>query len=347
MYVDQFPKGDMSRDLAKKHGVPIVRTIDEAITLGTDKVQVAGVLSIGEHGDYPYTEDTHQHMYPRRRFFDESVAALRRGGKVVPVFNDKHLSYNWRDAKHMYDTARKLKIPFMAGSSLPVTRREPPLAPAMGCEMQEAFVLSVGRESYGIHTLETLQCMVERRRGGETGVKSVQAVQGEEIWKARDQGRWSNELFHQCLIASGGVPDGRIEDKLNDTAAAWLIEYRDGFRATVAMFNGLNRYTPIAIKVRGKDRPLVTDFKLQYEKPWGHFAYQLKAIEEMIHTGRPSYPVERTLLTTGVLDAAIHSLVQNNKRLATPQLDVRYKAVDWPFANADGSPELVKWGKAS
>jgi hypothetical protein len=115
MYTDQVPKGDMSRALAKKHGVPIFKTIEEAITLGTGKVQVAAVLSIGEHGKYPYTPDTGQHMYPRRRFFDAITAAFKKAGKVVPVFNDKHLAYNWKDGKHMYDTARAMKIPFMAG----------------------------------------------------------------------------------------------------------------------------------------------------------------------------------------------------------------------------------------
>ena len=40
---------------------------------------------------------------------DCSMASRRRFAvwkKIAPVFNDKHLSYNWRDAKHMYDTAR-------------------------------------------------------------------------------------------------------------------------------------------------------------------------------------------------------------------------------------------------
>src|SRR5688500_11273209 len=35
LYTDQIAKNDLSRDLAKKHGVPIFDTIEEAITLGT------------------------------------------------------------------------------------------------------------------------------------------------------------------------------------------------------------------------------------------------------------------------------------------------------------------------
>ena len=125
VYVDQFPENDLSRGLARKHGFRIAGTIDEALTLGTDKIAVAGVLSIAEHGKYPYTTDTRQHMYPRRRFYDGIVAAMKRCGQFVPVFNDKHLGYRWQDASHMVQMARRHRMPLMAGSSIPVTWRYP------------------------------------------------------------------------------------------------------------------------------------------------------------------------------------------------------------------------------
>ncbi len=336
MYTDQVPDKDLSRELAKKHRFKIVDTIEEAITLGTGEVQVAGVLSIGEHGNYPYTEDTKQHMYPRRRFFDAIVAAFRKAGKVVPVFNDKHLSYRWSDAKHIYDSARELKVPLMAGSSLPVTWREPPLALPMDCQIKDALVVGYGGlESYGFHALETLQCMIERRRGGETGVTAVQAVQKDAIWKAERDGRWSRELLTAALATIPDVPSGDIEKRLADGAAFYLIEHRDGLKSTVAMANGLARHFAVAVKLRDQEKPLATWFKLQDGKPYGHFIYLLKAIEQMIHTGKPSYPVERTLLTTGILDTAMHSLAKTGQRLTTPQLHVEYTAADWPFANRD------------
>jgi hypothetical protein len=185
LFTDQVPKNDLSRDLAEKHGFRIAGTIEEALTLGGDKLAVAGVLSIGEHGDYPWTEDTAQHMYPRRRFFDAIAATYRKCGRVAPLFNDKHLAYAWADAKHMYDTAREMKIPFLAGSSIPVTSRTPPLELPRGCHITEAVGIGYGNlESYGFHALEGVQCMVERRQGGETGVAAVQAVRGEEIDRA-------------------------------------------------------------------------------------------------------------------------------------------------------------------
>ena len=182
MYVDQVADSDLSRKMAERHGFKLARTIDEAITLGTNEVKVAGVLSIGEHGKYPVTPETGQRMYPRRRFFEQIVAAFQRCGKVVPVFNDKHLAYRWQDAKFMYDTARERRIPLLAGSSVPLTWRVPAFELDRKDELEAAVTVSYsGLEIYGIHALEAHQAMIERRRGGESGIVSVQALQGEAI----------------------------------------------------------------------------------------------------------------------------------------------------------------------
>jgi hypothetical protein len=335
MYTDQVPKNDLSRDLAEKHGFRIAKTIDEAITLGGDKVAVAGVLSIGEHGNYPFTKDTQQHMYPRRRFFDAIVAAFRKHRRVVPLFNDKHLAYAWNDAKHMIDTARELRIPFLAGSSLPVAWRIPPLTLPRGCALSEALVLGYsGLESYGFHALETLQCMVERRQGGETGVAAVQAVRGDEIGRAEKAGRWSRELLDATAAAIPALPKGRPKE-LAKNAVFYLLEYRDGLKAAVAMNTGLGPEFAFAGKLRGQARPQATWFRLQNGRPYGHFAHLLRAIEHTIHTGRPAYPVERTLLTTGVLDAVMHSLAEGGRLIKTPELAITYQAADWPFAQGE------------
>src|SRR5712691_8019199 len=56
LYVDQSPPGDLSRDLAKKHGFTIFDTIEKALTAGGKELAVDGVLCIGEHGNYPKNE---------------------------------------------------------------------------------------------------------------------------------------------------------------------------------------------------------------------------------------------------------------------------------------------------
>ena len=337
MYLDQFPKTDMSRELARKYSIPILPTIEQAITLGTGDVAVAGVLSIGEHGNYPYTPDTHQHMYPRRRFFDAIAATFaRHGNKVVPVFNDKHLAYDWADAKHMYDTAVAMKIPFMAGSSIPVAWRIPPVVLPRECEITEAVGLGYGGlEAYGFHTLEGLQCMVERRRGFETGVAAVQAFKGRAaIRAAEEKGLWSADLIEAALEAAPDRFPGRPNDEDYDGAsfAMYRVEYRDGLIGTIFIANPAVSTFGFACRLKGQREPVATAFELQRGSPFRHFGYLIDAIEPMIRTGKPSYPVERTLLTTGILDAAMHSLAENGRRIETPHLAISYRPTDWPHA---------------
>ena len=344
MYLDQLPQRDLGLALCKKHGVRVAKTIGDAVTMGTNKTQVAGVLSIGEHGNYPQTPDTRQRMYPRRRFFDSIAAALRRGGKVVPVFNDKHLAYNWKDAKHMHETAKQMGIPFLAGSSLPVTWRLPATSVPLGAVMEGAMGIGYGgSESYGFHALETLQCVVERRRGGETGIVEVQAVKGQAIEEARKAGRWSLDLLMAaCHAAKIKADAATLPTHLSQRATLFLLRYRDGLRAAVAMINGVGNQFATAVKLRGQHKPLAHWFWLQDGRPYGHFIFLVKAIEHTIHTSRPAYPVERTLLTTGVLDRVMHSLHQNGRRFDTPELAIPYRPTDWAFANLNGKHPIPR-----
>lgn len=334
MYVDQTGRDDLSRGLSDKHGFKLAQSIDEAITLGTDKVQVAGVLSIGEHGNYPDTPDTGQKMYPRRRLFEQIASSFERCGSVVPVFNDKHLAYNWADAKFMVDTARRMGIPLLAGSSVPVSMREPALELNRDTEFDEVLSIGYGGlESYGIHALEGHQAMIERRRGGESGIASVQALQGEAIYRAAADNRWSVELFESILAALPRRPSASRDWAMKKNTALYLLEHRDGLKSAVAMIGGLAPEFAFAAKLKGRATPMVTRFKLQEGAPYSHFAHLLKAIEETIHKRKAAYPVERTLLTTGALDRLMHSLAESGARIDTPELAIQYEPADWKFAN--------------
>jgi hypothetical protein len=163
-YADQFPMGDMARDASRRFGVPLFKTIDEALCVGGREMAVDAVLLIGEHGRYPANE-LGQRMYPRKEFFDQIVATMRRSGRFVPVFNDKHLSYRWDWAKAMYDQAQELAIPLMAGSSVPLAQRLPPVVLPANAVVEEAVSIHGGGvESYDFHALEVLQSMIERLR---------------------------------------------------------------------------------------------------------------------------------------------------------------------------------------
>ena len=329
LYRDQIPPNDTGGELAEKHGVKTYPTIREALTLGGEKLAVDGVLLIAEHGRYPYNE-LDQHMYPRRRFFEETAAVFRASGRAVPVYNDKHLAYAWADAKWMYDTARELKVPFMAGSSVPVSWRKPDLQPALGTPFTEALVTGFGgTEAYGFHALEGLQYMLERRKGGETGVRSVHYVNGDEVWKAAEKDLWSWDLLWSALACSP-VPEVAnatpevVKAKCKDQEA-FLIEYRDGVRGSILMLHGLVADFLFAGKIVGQAKPAATHFWLQEEKPFGHFAKLCQALEPMYVTGMPAYPVERTLLTTGILDRAMQSRFRKGVKLETPELAISYK----------------------
>ena len=126
-----------------------------------------------------------QTLYPRYEFFREIVDVYRSSGRTAPVFNDKHLSWNWDWAKEMVETAREMGFALMAGSCLPVTTRMPAVEMPQGAEVEEIVCVGVGGpDSYDFHCLEGIQSMVERRKGGETGVVALQAIRGVAFWAA-------------------------------------------------------------------------------------------------------------------------------------------------------------------
>jgi hypothetical protein len=339
MYVDQFPQGDMSRQLARRHGFALYPSIAGALTLGGKRLAVDGVLSIGEHGRYP-TNALGQIQYPRRRFFEEITEVFARSGRSVPVFNDKHLATDWADARWMYDRSRQLHFPFMAGSSVPVTWRRPVLELPMNAPLVEAVQLSYGPlEGYSFHALEGMQCLAEYRRGGESGVRSVQFLAGQEMWRALDRGAWSRPLLEAALTRVPAHAQGDIRQltSRDATAGAFLIEYRDGFRAAVAVLNGWvyegdGGAFCCAGRLADQEQPVATLFYLQQPDPFAHFSYLVRAIDAMLQTGHAVYPVERTLLTTGILEAGMRSHHERGRQMLTPQLDVRYQPTGWPFA---------------
>ncbi len=334
MYVDQFPAKDLARAMAKKHSVPIFDTIGGAVTVGGDRITVDGVISVGEHGDYP-TNDKGQHLYPRRRFFEEITDTFQKYGRVVPVFSDKHPGPVWEDAKWMYDRAQKLKVPFMAGSSLPLSFRNPEITIPMDCEIEAAVGIGYsGLEIYGAHTLDVFQALVERRRGGETGVKWMQCLEGKALWKAVDDGIVPNAVLQAGLAVVPKEPGHPRQDK---SAAMFLFEYIDGLRGAVLMLPEYAGGISTALKIKGEHRVLATRYEERTTPSFPHFAYLLKAIERLVHTGHPSYPVERSLLSSGLLDRALTSRVREHAKLATPELAIRYQPVDYPHAP---EPEL-------
>jgi len=325
MYTAQVPKNDMSRDMAKKHNIPIYPTIWETLTLGGERLAVDGVLLIGEHGNYPWNEKG-QHLYPRYELYLEITDVFRALGKSVPVFNDKHLSYSWLKAKRMVEIARELKFSLMAGSSIPVSYRPKGADLEWGAPAKRAVSIFYGDpDAYGFHLLEGLQCMVERRKGGETGVKAVQFIEKQQMWDWVAQTPWAEKLLNAALAEGVTRKAGDIRE-LGKNAYAYRIEYRDGFEAAAFMANGIAQDACTAVEVEGRTDPVATLMWLQDGKPFQHFACLVQAVEKMFETRKPTYPAERTLLTSGVLESILNSKSENGKRIETPHLSVKYTA---------------------
>ena len=330
MYVDQFPDGDLARSMSVTHGFPICDSIEQAITLGQDRVAVDGVISVGEHGNYPWNE-LGQHLYPRRRFFEEITNTLEKYAHIVPVFNDKHPGPVWEDAKWMYDRAEQLKIPFMAGSSLPVSYRKPDFSLPMNADLEACLAIGYsGLDIYGFHTLDYLQSIIERRKCVHQGVDWVQCLPGTQLKELIDTRVIRPDLLETILE----VTPTNDQDLLTVNPkqfAIMLIQYTDGLLAPVLMLPGYSTAISAVVKVR--DEAVVGGIAEERRGPrYPHFANLLKGIEQMIHTGEPAYPAERTILTSGLLDRLLTSRSMDGKKLQTPELAIDYNAVDYPHA---------------
>lgn len=341
-YVDQRPAGDLSQNRADEFGFRIYPTVAEALRCGGGKLNVDAVLLIGEHGSYPVNEFG-QKLYPRYELFSRIADVFRKDDRSVPVFNDKHLSWNFDYAREMVDTSRELGFPLQGGSSLPVTWRMPSVDMPYGAEVTEAMAIANGPiDIYDFHALEMMQSMLERRKGGETGVREVSAWRGKALWDAMDGGLlpgdgWPPELFEACLSRSQTLTQpesfshryptvNQIREWVKDPIYYW-VKYRDGTTGHLLLLNGLVDDFTFAARIKGREKPLSTLFYLPPTPNVTYSAALMHNAEKMFLTGKAQYPIERTLLTSGIIQSCLQSLKEGSGAAkATPHLDVKYTA---------------------
>ena len=338
LYVDQRPAGDLSGQRAKEHGFQIYPTIAEALRCGGDQLAIDAVVIIAEHGNY-YQNVKGQVQYPRYEFFQQAVAVFEKDRRAVPIFNDKHLSYDGKKARKMVADSKRLNFPFLAGSSLPVTWRLPAVEIPYDAEIDEALMIGVGgSDAMDYHALEAMQCMVERRRGGETGIRSVQLIEGDAVWKAAEAGRWSNRLLEAALSRSDSLQgntnlDSRPQNlakngelpKLVANPSAYFIERNDGLKTTLLMLNGAVEDYTFAARLKGGEI-VSTQFFLPPTPNVTYSACLVSQIEKMIVTGKAPYPVERTEIVSAMLDRCLDSKIQGHEVLQTPELNISYRS---------------------
>lgn len=343
LYVDQRAEGDLTRQFAQRFPqLKLYPTIEEAVTLGTGKLAVDGIVVSGEHGIYPHNA-LGQAEQPHYRFFQSIVDVFRSSGRSVPYLNDKQLaSWSFPHSLDMVNTSKKLGFPMTGGSSLPVTWRVPSVEFPDGAKVREAMsVCYGGPDSYDYHALEAIQCMVERRQGGEAGVEWIQAYRGDNFWQAYANGVWPHALVKACLARSFTLTSGfrlyrdvypameQMKQLVRDPFA-YRYRCRDGLMCTMIMMNGLLYDFNFAADIVGRAEP----FSTQMYSPGPNGQIQTLAdffnplvhnAEVMFETGKAPFPIERVLMSTGLTIAGVKSLFNGQVRVETPELAaVRY-----------------------
>ncbi len=322
MYVDQFPINDMAREQAQEFGVKIFPSVAEALRMGGSSLAVDGVAIIGEHGNYPRTPRGN-FMYPRFQRFREVVDVFERDRRILPLLSDKYFAYEWEDAQRMYDTIQRLKIPFMAGSTLPLTWRRPPLDFPRGIELDEVLAVSFSDlEEHGYHAVELMQAMAERRKGGETGIAAIRCVEGPEVWELGKRGEWSNDLLQAALSARVN-PVTKMSNA--PPPQAIQVRYRDGLKGTILNLNDSTRDYLFAAREKGHAAPHASCFYIQLYNH-NHWSFMVRNFEDFVLTGKLPNPIERTYISTGITLFGLESRLRGQKWLDTPQLDIKYKA---------------------
>lgn len=337
VYIDQFGQRDIGRQRLTKYGHRQFPSVAEALTLGGSDLAVDGVVIIAEHGDYP-NNDRGQKLYPRYRWFKEAVRVFEASGRAVPVFNDKHLSTDWDECVEMVADSERLGFPFYAGSSLPVTWRLPAVEMPYDVPLRESVCVAYGGvDSYDFHAFETAQCMSERRLGGEVGIREVQALRGEACWERLRQQAVTRRLFLSALMRSHNLPvdngyptapitlDWAVESLPN--TIGFFVEHLDGFRTT-AFLTDIRDFNYAGMRA-DTDEIIGCQFMLPMPTRGAttadFFTPLVQQIEQMILTGSTLYPIQRTLLTSGMVIAGVESLHAEQRPYATPGMNIAYR----------------------
>ena len=331
LYVDRTPEADQSRERAAEFGFRVYPSVAETLRCGTGRLAVDGVLVLAGQGEDSSAESSGPDLV------EPMVEVFKEDLRAVPVYWDQPLGL--AQARKMVEASRQLKFPVLAGSSLPMTWRLPPLELPIGCRVEQALMVGIGsRRSDRYRALETLQAMVEWRRGGETGVRSVQSVAGQAVWRAGSSGRWSRELLEAAVARSDSLQgrtlkDGRPRDLVNsgelprlvEHPEACLVDYSDGVRAAVLMLNGAVGDFTFAAHLRDVSGVPSTQFLLPPEPNLAGSACLAARIEDMIQSGRSPIPPERAWIASGILDRWMESREKAGLALETPELTLEYR----------------------
>jgi hypothetical protein len=195
VYIHQFDTSELGQKICKSKGIPIFNTVGEAVTLGGQELAVDGVVIVGEHGIIqPILKGTGFCL--AGGYISRFIRVFEKSNRSVPVFNDKHLSYNWDDAKWMFDKSRELGFPLTEAPQYHSTSASRDRATCR-TPIKNSIVVAVlqMREPYFIVLMYSRPSQTVAR-GGETGCEICAVHRGPETSK------WLTAIHGQgnCLI---------------------------------------------------------------------------------------------------------------------------------------------------
>ena len=345
IYLHQHDTSILGQKVAKAKGIPVFRTVAEALTLGGEELAVDGVVIVGEHGDYPTDLKGHW-ILPRWWMYNQMIRIFERSNRSVPVFNDKHLSYDWDESKWMFDKSRELYFPLTGGSNVPIYYRSPEIELDIDTPIKNSIVVGNASDEGAIfHSIDVLQSFVERRKGGETGVKAVQSIRGTEAWTWVKCNTWVGNLLDS--VEKKIELQTRYFQERPQTNLC-IVEYNDGTNAAIISDQGVG--WTYAGEIEGQNEATVISMLDGWHRPFGqyHASNSLPHwITEMMVTKKEPFNAERLLLSSGITNYYMQSNWENGRyspvgrRIETPFLNMTYRPTRGAqFSKGERPPSL-------
>jgi hypothetical protein len=341
VWIRQLDTSLLGQKVCKAKNIPIFKTVKEAVTLGAKELAVDGVVIVAEHGNYPTDLKGHW-LLPRWWIYQQVIQVFEQSKRSVPVFNDKHLSYNWDEAKWMFDKSRELNFPLTGGSSIPTYFRKPEIELAIDTPIKNSIVVGDTADEGAIfHCIDVLQSFVDRREGGETGVKAVQSIRGPGTRAWVERNSWAGSLLEAVRKKFDLKPED-LEEHRNSNVC--VVEYNDGSKAAVLPGRGVG--WTFAGEIEGQKDPTIVSM-LGFPGPISQY-HAANAFEhwiiEMMLTGKEPFDAERLLLSTGIVNNYMESNWENGRysavgrRIETPFLDMKYRSTHGPLFESGPRP---------
>ena len=277
--------------------------------------------------------------------------ALEQAPEGAACFVHGVLANSLASARHFAARAAARRIALLAGTPLSVTWRLPPVDLPPGTPLTDALIVVQVNPSAiqatppsppatlggaELQALDGLLPVIERRRDGESGIRSVCFLEGKDLWRAGEKGLWSWPLLAAALSRSDtpqgdAVLDGRTQNlaglglvpKLAHNPRGWLLQHRDGLRTAILVLDGV--VADFNFAVRAQNGEVLSAQLFRAPTPAEHHFSRLAAVLEDYFRGGPlPWPVQRNLLIAGLLEEFHKPSSLSSQRLETPELNIAY-----------------------